>query len=76
MFYLITRERAIEGAHNFPQPIAVGSSVLVSKLKYLDPETKTILEFGESEEIKKQGSLICCSNQSFTLIALATKRLA
>lgn len=53
MFYLITRERAIEGAHNFPQPIAVGSSVLVSKLKYLDPETKTILEFGESEEIKK-----------------------
>ncbi len=44
MLYLITGERAIEGAHNFLQTIAVGSSVLIGKLKNLDTETKSRID--------------------------------
>ena len=38
--YLITRVRAIEGAHIRFQGIAVGSPVLISKLEDLHSETK------------------------------------
>lgn len=35
IFYLISGVGAIEGAHSLLQSVAVGSSVLVSKLKHL-----------------------------------------
>jgi len=41
--YLISRVRAVEGAHIRFQGIAVGSPVLISKLENLHSETKYTL---------------------------------
>lgn len=38
--YLITRVRAIEGANKLLQPVAVGTSVLISKLEHLHSASK------------------------------------